>query len=69
MNGFERLHKWIAGHATKLLGFAQGTIAALAAVDGIIPAQHLKYWMASLGVLTFWRGWFNSTRSSDPPSE
>lgn len=60
----DQLHAWISGHATKLLGFATGTIAALAAVDGIIPANHLKYWMGALGVLTFWRGWFNS---SQPP--
>lgn len=47
-------------HGTKILGFAQGTIAAIAAVDGIIPQGQLKYWMAGLGVLTFWRGFSNS---------
>lgn len=47
-------------HGTKLLGFAQGTIAAIAAVDGLIPASQLKYWMAALGVMTFWRGYTNT---------
>jgi hypothetical protein len=47
-------------HGTKLLGLAQGTIAAVAAVDGIIPATQLKYWMAALGVMTFWRGYTNT---------
>lgn len=65
----DKIHKWISSHLTKLLGFAQGTIAAVAAVDGIIPAAHLKYYMGALGVLTFWRGWFNSTRPSEPPAE
>lgn len=59
----DKLHSWISSHMTKILGFAQGTIAALAAVDGIIPAGQLKYYMASLGLLTFWRGWFNSSQS------
>jgi len=55
----------ISSHFTKILGLAQGTIAALAAVDGIIPASHLKYWMPALGVLTFWRGYFNSRQQTD----
>jgi hypothetical protein len=56
----------LSNHFTKLLGLAQGTIAAVAAVDGIIPANHLKYWMAGLGVLTFWRGWTNSQNQTPP---
>lgn len=67
MNGFfefvNRVHAWVSAHMTKLLGFAQGTIAAIAAVDGIIPANQLKYYMATLGLLTFWRGWFNSSQT------
>lgn len=51
----------IKNHLTKLLGYGQITIAAIAAVDGIIPAQHLKYWMLALGLLTAWRGHHNST--------
>lgn len=69
MNTLKAAWALISRHLTKLLGFAQGTIAAIAAVDGIIPATHLKYWMASLGVLTFWRGMVNSSTSSTPPAE
>lgn len=54
--------KWWRDHGTKILGFAQGTIAALAGVAGIIPDKQLKYWLASSAVLTFWRGFVNSTR-------
>jgi hypothetical protein len=49
-------------HGTKVLGFAQGTIAALCGVTGIIPDSHLKYWLAASAVLTFWRGFFNTAQ-------
>lgn len=52
-------------HGTKILGFIQGTIAAVASVDGIIPQHSLKYWMAGLGLMTFWRGFFNSKQTPD----
>jgi hypothetical protein len=52
---------WV-NHGTKAIGFAQGTIAAIAAVDGIIPAPHLKYYLGASAVLTFWRGFFNSNQ-------
>lgn len=56
---------WLAwkNHGTKAIGFAQGTIAAIAAVDGIIPPHHLKYYLAGSAVLTFWRGFFNSSQT------
>lgn len=50
-------------HGTKAIGFAQGTIAAIAGVSDIIPPHHLKYYLASSAVLTFWRGWFNSNQT------
>lgn len=50
-------------HGTKAIGFAQGTIAAVAAIDGIIPATHLKYYLGTSAVLTFWRGFFNSSQT------
>jgi hypothetical protein len=49
-------------HGTKLIGFAQGTIAAIAGISGLIPANHLKYYLAASAVLTFWRGFFNSSQ-------
>jgi hypothetical protein len=50
-------------HGTKVIAFATGTIAAVAGVTGIIPEAHLKYYMAAIAVLTFWRGFFNSAQS------
>jgi hypothetical protein len=60
MNILTAIWVYLSMHLTKILGLAQGTIAAVAAVDGIIPGPHLKYWMLALGLLTFWRGYANS---------
>lgn len=64
MNTFLALWRIWVSHGTKVLGLAQGTIATLAAMDGIIPANHLKYWLAASAVLTFWRGFFNTAKSA-----
>lgn len=56
----QALLDFIKGHGTKLIGLAQGTIAALAGIAGFIPENQLKYWMAVAAVLTFWRGFVNS---------
>lgn len=53
-------------HGTKLLGFIQGSIAALG-VD-VIPPAHLKWYLAATGLLTFWRGFFNSPQQDPPPT-
>lgn len=58
---------FLRSHGTKLIGFAQGTIAAIAGVTGIIPESHLKYYMAAIAVLTFWRGFINSELQRQPP--
>lgn len=50
-------------HGTKMIAFAQGTIAAIAGVSGIIPDKQLKYWLGASAVLTFWRGFVNSKNS------
>lgn len=47
---------WIGERATRILGIAQGTVAVLAAMDGIIPASQLKYYLAASALLTYWRG-------------
>ncbi len=44
-------------HLTKILGLAQGVVAAIAGVSGVIPADELPKWMAVLAVLTFLRGY------------
>lgn len=46
---------WLEGKFTRVLAIAGGTIATLAASD-VIPASQLKYWMAAIAVLTYWRG-------------
>lgn len=55
-----KIEAYWRNHGTKILGFAQGTIAAVSGVTGIIPAAHLKYWLAASALLTFWRGFVNS---------
>jgi hypothetical protein len=52
--------QWWARHGTKILGLLGGTIAAVAAVDGIIPPDKLKYAMAAIALCTFWRGFTNT---------
>lgn len=53
-------------HGTRILGIAQGSIAAIAGISDLIPAGHLKYWLAASALLTFWRGQVNST--NPPPA-
>lgn len=52
-------------HGTKIIGLAQGTIAAVAGITGIIPESHLKYWLAASAVLTVWRGFVNSLNTGE----
>lgn len=61
--------KFLKNHGTKVIAFAQGTIAAVAGVTGIIPDAHLKYYMAAIAVLTFWRGFVNSELQNRSPSD
>lgn len=55
---------FLQNNGTKLLGLAQGTVALLCGMAGIIPDSHLKYWLAASAVLTFWRG---QSASVQPP--
>lgn len=64
MNWLQLVLTFWTQHGTKLIGFAQGTIAAVAGVTGIIPDAHMKYYMAAIAVLTFWRGFFNSRNNA-----
>jgi hypothetical protein len=48
---------------TKIMGLAQGTVAVLAGMNGIIPESQVKYWLALSAVLTFWIGFGNGTVS------
>ena len=52
---------FLSANGTKVLGIAQGTVALLAGMNGVIPAEDVKYWLAASAVLTFWRGFSNSS--------
>jgi hypothetical protein len=47
-------------HGTKILGFAQVTVAVLATSTGLFPDIALKWLMLTSGLLTAWRGYVNS---------
>lgn len=47
-------------NGTKVIGIAQGTVATLSGIAGLIPESQLKYWLAASAVLTFWRGFGNT---------
>lgn len=68
MNGWEFLtcvgnKLWT--HGTRLLGIAQGTVAIIASMDGLIPPSHLKYYLGASAVLTYWRGQTNANTIAD----
>lgn len=46
---------WMEARFTRILGVTAGTISALTGT-GIIPESHLKYYLAAIAILTFWRG-------------
>jgi hypothetical protein len=47
---------YLNANGTKVIGIAQGTVATLSGIAGLIPESQLKYWLAASAVLTFWRG-------------
>lgn len=55
----KQIWQFLCDHFTKILGVAQGVIAAVAGVTGVIPAEQLPKWMAVLAVLTFLRGYLS----------
>ena len=48
---------WVDNYGAKFLGLAQGTAAALAGIAGLIPENHLKYWLAASAVLSVAQGY------------
>ena len=54
-------------HGTKMIGFAQVTVGVLAVADGIFSEMALKYILLASGLLTAWRGFFNSQQAKTPP--
>lgn len=59
LNLIAKIKQYWRDHGTKLLGFGSGVISALAST-GVIPAAHLKYYLAVGAVATFLRGFTNS---------
>lgn len=50
-------------HGTKMIGFAQVTVGVLAVADGIFPPESMKWVLLASGLLTAWRGYFNSAQN------
>lgn len=50
-------------HGTKILGFSQVTVGVLAVADGIFSPEAMKWVLLSSGLLTAWRGFFNSAQA------
>lgn len=56
-------------HGTKIIGTLATFVATGLLIEGLIPADHMKYWLfanALLGGATVKRGFTNS--SKEPPS-
>lgn len=58
------IYDFLKNHGTKVLGFLQITLGAVAGVTGIIPDNHMKYYVVAIGLLTAWRGYFNSQQTA-----
>jgi hypothetical protein len=51
-------------HGTRMLGIAQGTVAVISGMNGVIPPEQLKYYLGVSAVLTYWRGQANAEKIS-----
>lgn len=52
-------------HGTKILGALGAVVPSLMAIDGMVTADNMKYWLAAnavVGALTVKRGFTNSKR-------
>lgn len=48
--------EWIGDRATRILGIAQGTLAIVAAQDGLLTQKQVAAVLLITAILTFWRG-------------
>lgn len=58
---------WWRGHGTKALGTVAAIIPGLLGIEGLIAAEHTKYWLAAgvvVGALTVQRGFTNSKQET-----
>ncbi len=59
----KQIMRFWRGHGTKAIGFAQVTVGVLAVADGIFSPEAMKWVLLSSGLLTAWRGFFNSAQA------
>lgn len=65
-NMLEKIGPFFRNHGTKMLGFGQVTVGAVAAGSGdLLSPIRLKILIMVSGVLTAWRGFVNS-KNLDP---
>lgn len=53
---------WVS-HGTKILGFLAGSVGVIAGTSRLIPDTQLPWWMLASGLLTFYRGFFNTKQN------
>lgn len=68
MTTLKQLWDFLNGHTTKLIGFAQVTMGALAIADqqmisAAFGPNGLRWIILGSGVLTAWRGFYNSAQA------
>jgi hypothetical protein len=59
--------RFYKNHGTKVLGYVTSAIPALLAIEGLIPKEREKYWLAAgvlLGLLVVARGHSNSKQET-----
>lgn len=74
VNALKQIYDFINGHGTKLLGFAQVTVGALAVADQQMIAaafgpDGLRWIILASGVLTAWRGFINTANQNARAAE
>jgi hypothetical protein len=70
----ETVRAFFRHHTTKLLGFSQVTVGALAVADqqmiaAVFGPDGLRWIILTSGVLTAWRGFVNTQYQQQPPND
>ncbi len=66
MTALMAIYNLAVKHGTKLLGFLQVTVGALAGITDLCSPAMLKAFIVANGLLVAWRGFFNSTQGPTP---
>ena len=61
------MFNWFEARTTRILGLAGGTLAILA-TSNVVPENQVKYYMAAIAVLTYWRGQSTSNTVAEAKS-